>query len=83
MKLDELEKKQMNDKQAKDKKIKELETVIKRKLKQTQTDAEYKCSECVSVFKTKNGLKTHKVRMHTQVKNVQYPVECEHCVAKL
>ena len=74
LKLDEMEKKQNNEKQVKDKKIKELESVIKNKLKQTQTEDEYICSECDSMFKTKNGLKTQKVRKHTQIKNVQYPV---------
>ena len=83
LKLDEQEKKHKNDKQVKDKKLKELESVIKQKQKQAQADDEYKCSECDSVFKTKNGLKTHKVRMHTQTKNVQYPLECEYCDAKL
>ena len=83
MKLDEVENKQKNDKHVKDKKLKELESVIKQKQKQAQAEDEYKCSECDSVFKTKNGLKTHKVRMHTQTKNVQYPLECEYCDAKL
>ena len=82
LKLDELEKKQKNDKQLKDKKIKDLENAIKQKFLQEQSD-DFKCSECDFVAKTKTGLKTHKVRIHTKTNKLQYPVECELCYAKL
>ena len=82
LRLDELEKKQQNDKQSKDKKIKDLENLIKKKPKKEESQ-DFKCSECEFVAKTKSGLKTHKVRIHTKTNSLQYPVECELCEAKL
>ena len=81
MKLDELEKKYKSDKLAKDKKIKELENIVKNKGKRDQES--FKCSDCEFVSKSKNGLKTHKAKMHTKTKESEYPAECEFCQAKL
>ena len=83
LRLDELEKKQKNYQQIKDKKIKDLENVIKKKSIQEQSHEDFRCSKCDFVSKTKNGLKTHKARMHTKINVLQYPVECELCEAKL
>ena len=44
---------------------------------------DFKCSECDFVLKSKNGLKTHKARMHTKTKSLEYPFDCELCDAKL
>ena len=82
LRLDELEKKHKNDKQIKDKKIKDLENVIKKKSIQEQPE-DFRCSECDFVAKTKSGLKTHKARIHTKTNALQYPAECELCEAKL
>ena len=83
MKLDELEKKHKSEKQVKDKKIKELEMVLKNKTKQERVVEDFKCSECDFMSKTKSGLKIHKVRIHTKTKNLPYPVECELCEVKV
>ena len=81
IRLDELEKKFKSEKLAKDKKIKELENLVKNKGKRDQDS--FKCSECEFVSKSKNGLKTHKAKMHTKTKESEYPAECELCEAKL
>ena len=81
IRLDELEKKYKSEKLAKDKKIKELENLVKNKGKRDPDS--FKCSECEFVSKSKNGLKTHKAKMHTKTKESEYPAECELCEAKL
>ena len=43
----------------------------------------FKCPECEFVSKSKNGLKTHKTKMHTKTNESEYPAECELCEAKL
>ena len=83
MQLDELEKKQKSDKQVRYKKIKDIERNIKCKTKQEHSDGNFKCSECEFVLKTKSSCKVHKVRIQTKTKNLQYPVECELCYAKV
>ena len=83
MQLDELEKKQKSDKQVRYKKIKDIERNIKCKTKQEHSDGNFKCSECEFFLKTKSSCKVHKVRIQTKTKNLQYPVECELCYAKV
>ena len=83
LKLDEIEKKHKSDKQVKDRKIKELEMVLKNKTKQEHIVEDFKCTECDFISKTKSGLKIHKVRIHTKTNNLPYPVECELCEAKV
>ena len=67
----------------KDKKIKDLENLIKKKSIQEPIPEDFRCSECDFVAKTKSGLKTHKARIHTKTNKLQYPAECELCEAKL
>ena len=67
----------------KDKKIKDLENLIKKKSIQEPIPEDFRCSECDFVAKTKSGLKTHKARIHTKTNVLQYPAECELCEAKL
>ena len=81
IRLDELEKKYKSEKLTKDKKIKELEILVKNKGKRDQDS--FKCSDCEFVSKSRNGLKTHKAKMHTKTKESEYPAECELCEAKL
>ena len=83
LKLDELEKKQKSEKQARDKKLKDIDMAMKNKTKQDKIVEDFKCSECEFVSKTRSGLRTHKVRIHSKTKNLQYPVECELCEAKV
>ena len=44
---------------------------------------DFKCSECDFVSKSRSGLKTHKARMHTKTKTLEYPFDCQLCDAKL
>ena len=79
LRLDDMERKIKSEKQAKDKKIKDLENIIKTK---SCTDKEvdvFKCSECEFESKSRGGLKTHKARMHTKRKDLKFPIECELC----
>ena len=79
LRLDDMEKKFKKEKQTRDKKIKDLENIIKSKpCKEEKVDI-FKCSECEFESKSRGGLKTHKARMHTKTKDLKFPTECELC----
>ena len=66
IRLDEVEKKQKNEKLARERKIKDLESTIKgMNTKKKEACETFQCSECGFESKSRNGLKTHKARMHT------------------
>ena len=69
IRLDEVEKKQKNEKLARERKIKDLESTIKgMNTKKKEACETFQCSECGFESKSRNGLKTHKARMHTTTK---------------
>ena len=83
LRLDDLEKKYVDEKKNKDKKIKELENAVRIKVndeKVTETKKPvFKCSDCKFETCSKRGLNVHIRRKHTNLKDEQYPCECEFC----
>ena len=78
LRLDEFEKKSSNEKKSKDKKIKELENLIKSK-NEKEVKAHFKCEYCDFETPSERGLNVHIKRKHTNMKADKYPVECDFC----
>ena len=83
MRVEELEKENRAQKKQHEKKIKELENLLKNKCKKETKAEVFKCSDCEFEAKTKGGLKTHIARVHTKTKNLEYPCQCEVCDSTL
>ena len=79
MRLEELEKKFREEKKASDKKIKELETTVKNHQKKKIRPESLICSVCDFEAATKQGLKTHIKRKHTEIEKETFPKECDFC----
>ena len=78
LKLEEFERKFSNDKKSKDRKIKELENLIKIKNEKVLKDI-FKCDHCDFETPSERGLNVHIKRIHTNMKSVKYPVEYDFC----
>ena len=78
LRLEELEKKYSNEKKSKDKKIKDLENLIKMKNEKALKDI-FKCEYCDFETPSERGLNVHIKRKHTNLKADKYPVECDFC----
>ena len=84
IRLDELENKFKEEKKGKDRKIKELESLLKNNQnKKTKMPENFKCSECDYETTTMKGMKTHKTRKHTKTSKLKYPINCDLCDEKL
>ena len=78
LRVDELEKKFSNEKKYKDKKIKDLENLLKAKNEKTIKD-NFKCEYCDFQTPSERGLNVHMKRKHTNMKADEFPVECDFC----
>ena len=58
-------------------------TVFQKEKKESNSTDNFQCSECEFVSKSRNGVKTHKTRMHTKTDKLKYPIDCELCDASL
>ena len=87
MRMEELENKFKEEKKTKQKKIKDLENLIKNKSvddKTRKTKKEsLKCQFCDFETTSERGLSVHMKRKHTNLKEFIYPVECDFCDLKL
>ena len=78
LKLEEFEKRYSNEKKSKDRKIKELENLVKSKDEKIMKDY-FKCEYCDFETPSERGLNVHIKRKHTNMKADKYPVECDFC----
>ena len=78
LRLDEFEKKFSNEKKSKDRKVKELETLIKTKNEKALKNI-FKCENCDFETTSERGLNVHIKRKHTNLKADKYPAECDFC----
>ena len=84
IRLEEVKKKEKNEKQIRERKMKDLENTIKGMTKEESNSTEnFQCSECEFASKSQNGVKTHKARMHTKTEKLKNPIDCELCDASL
>ena len=67
-----------NEKKLKDKKIKDLENLIKIKNEKALKNI-FKCEHCDFETPSERGLNVHIKRIHTNLKADKYPVECDFC----
>ena len=78
-----MEKKHLDEKKSKEKKIKELENAVKSKVideKMVNTKKPvFKCKDCNFETCSKRGLNVHMKRKHTNLKDEKYPSECDFC----
>ena len=79
MRLNELEKKHADEKKSKDIKIKDLENALKSKTNDEKEEEVFKCTECKFETVSKKGLSIHIKRKHTNLKDQNYPSECDFC----
>ena len=84
--MEELEKEQKAQKKQQEKKIKDLENLCKIKnRKDTGSDLEIskvndlKCKKCDYTTTSKQGLKIHNARVHSQVNFDEFPAACDIC----
>ena len=78
LRAEELEKKFLNEKKSKDKKIKDLENMVKSKSEKAMKD-NFKCEYCDFQTPSERGLNVHIKRKHTNMKADKFPVECDFC----
>ena len=71
------EKKFSSEKKSKDRKIKDLENLIKSKDEKLKDS--FKCDYCDFKTPSERGLNVHVKRKHTNLKTDKYPTECEFC----
>ena len=76
--MEELEKKFANEKKCKDRKIKDLENIIKSKNEKVMKE-NFKCEYCDFQTPSERGLNVHIKRKHTNLNTEKYPVECDFC----
>ena len=81
LRMDDVNKKHLDEKKQKEKKIKELENMLKKQDKEKiQNEVEqFKCTQCDFVTTSNKGLKTHVKRKHTEITSDKYPKTCELC----
>ena len=83
--LEHFEKKITNEKNAKDKvidkKIKDLEELIKKQSK--KKGEQFSCTSCEFKTTSSQGLKTHIKRKHTKLNEEIYPKNCELCETEI
>ena len=82
LKLEELEKKFTNEKKAKDKKVKDIEKLLRNNTTKSYKD-NFKCEHCDYETSSERGLNIHIKRKHTNLDTNNYPVECDFCDFKL
>ena len=78
LRMEELEKKFANEKKCKDRKIKDLENIIKSKNEKVMKE-NFKCEYCDFQTPSERGLNVHIKRKHTNLNAEKYPVECDFC----
>ena len=78
LRLDECEKKLLNEKKTHDRKMKDLENLIKSKKEKVKKE-NFKCEYCDFETSSERGLNVHIKRKHTDMKADKYPVECDFC----
>ena len=82
IRLHELEKKFVNEKKAKERKLIDLENSIKSK-SEKQTKDNFKCEHCDYETSSERVLNIHVKRKHTNLNTNNYPVECDFCDLKV
>ena len=82
-KLENLEKRSKEEKSQKDKKIKDLENLLKKPQNNQREVEQFDCTQCEFTTTSKQGLKTHVKRKHTEIISEKYPKTCELCDAKV
>ena len=82
-KLENLENKSKEEKNQKDKKIKDLENLLKKQEKNQSAVEKFNCEQCEFTTTSKQGLKTHIKRKHTEITAEKYPAICELCDVKV
>ena len=78
-KLENLEKRSKEKENQKDKRITNLENVLKKQQKKESAVEKFNCTQCDFTTTSKQGLKTHVKRKHTEIIVEKYPATCELC----
>ena len=78
LRVEELEKKFLNEKKFKDRKIKDLENLLKNKSEKAMKE-NFKCEYCDFQTPSERGLNVHIKRKHTNMKADKFSVECDFC----
>ena len=81
--MDDLSKKHIEEKKQRDKKIKDLENMLKNHPKKQKVTEKLKCSECEYETTTKRTLNAHIAKKHTNLSKFKYPANCELCDEEL
>ena len=78
LRVEEFEKKILNDKKSKERKIKDLENFLKGKTENAMKD-QFKCEYCDFQTPSERGLNVHIKRKHTDMRADKHPKECDFC----
>ena len=77
--MDDLSKKHLEERKQEEKKIKELENMLKTHPKKQKITEKLKSSECDYESTTKRGLTAHITKKHTNLRKLKYSTNCELC----